>query len=217
MTRTIVVIAKEPVPGRVKTRLCPPCTPEQAAHLAERALAETLQTVAELRDVRPVLALDGGTGPWLPAGVEVVAQQGEGLDERLAGAFAAVGTGGLLIGMDTPQVTGAALESAFTALDGADAVLGPCDDGGWWAVGLHEPDPRAFLGVPMSSPQTFTMQLARLHALGLATQRLPRLRDVDHFDDALAVADVARGSRFAAAVGEVVQALTGSRRAGAVR
>jgi uncharacterized protein len=197
---TLIVLAKAPVSGRVKTRLCPPCDPEQAAELAEAALVDTLRAVATTRCERRVLVLDGAPGPWLPAGFEVLAQRGNGLDERLAHAFTDTGTGGLLIGMDTPQLTPTRLTAALRALGapGADAVLGPSVDGGWWALGLHTPDPAVFLDVPMSTPHTADAQRARLHELHLRTAALPTLRDVDDFDDALAVARTAPGSRFAA-------------------
>jgi hypothetical protein len=197
---TVIVLAKAPVPGRVKTRLCPPCDPEQAAALAEAALVDTLRSVAATRCERRVLVLDGAPGPWLPAGFEVLPQRGYRLDERLAHAFTDTGTGGVLIGMDTPQVTPARLTGALRALGapGVGAVLGPSVDGGWWALGLRAPDPGVFLGVAMSTPHTGDAQRARLHELRLCTAALPTLRDVDDFDDALAVARTAPGSRFAA-------------------
>ena len=197
---TVIVLAKAPVPGRVKTRLCPPCDPEQAAELAEAALVDTLRAVAATRCERRVLVLDGAPGPWLPAGFEVLPQLGNGLDERLAHAFTDTGTGGVLIGMDTPQLTPARLTATLRALDAADvdAVLGPAVDGGWWALGLRTPDPAVFLGVPMSTPHTGDAQRARLHELRLRTAALPTLRDVDDLDDALAVARTAPDSRFAA-------------------
>jgi rSAM/selenodomain-associated transferase 1 len=197
---TVIVLAKAPAPGRVKTRLCPPCDPEQAAALAEAALVDTLRSVAAIRCERRVLVLEGAPGPWLPAGFEVLPQRGDGLDERLAHAFTDTGTGGVLIGMDTPQLTPARLTGALRALGGAgvDAVLGPSVDGGWWALGLRTPDPGVFLGVPMSTPHTGDAQRARLHELRLRTAALPTLRDVDDFDDALAVASTAPDSRFAA-------------------
>jgi rSAM/selenodomain-associated transferase 1 len=196
---TIIVLAKAPVPGRVKTRLCPPCDPDQAAKLAEAALVDTLTAVAATPTRRRVLALDGNAGPWLPAGFEVLPQRGDGLDERLAHAFTDLGEGGLLIGMDTPQVTPACLRAVLRALQGgpADAVLGPCLDGGWWGIGLCAPDPAVFLGVPMSTAGTYEAQRSRLCALGLQTRPLPALRDVDDMDDAVAVARAVPHSRFA--------------------
>jgi len=196
---TVIVLAKAPVPGRAKTRLCPPCDPEQAAGLARAALVDTLRAVTATRCERRVLVLDGAPGPWVPDGFEVLPQRGSGLDERLAHAFTDIGTGGVLIGMDTPQLTPAGLTAALHALDAprVDAVFGPSVDGGWWALGLRAPDPTVFLGVPMSTPHTGEWQRARLHRLRLRTVALPTLRDVDDFDDALAVARTAPGSRFA--------------------
>src|SRR5215469_4765604 len=113
---TIVVIAKAPVAGRVKTRLCPPCTPAEAAALAEAALRDTLAVVAATPATARVLSLDGAPGPWIPDGFVIVPQLGQGLDERLANAFAAVTGPALLIGMDTPQVTPELLAKAVDAL-----------------------------------------------------------------------------------------------------
>src|SRR5439155_2999148 len=78
---TIMVLAKAPVPGRTKTRLCPPCTWEEAAWLAQVALLQTLGAVARTRASGRVLVLDGAPGPWLPPGLDVVGQRGDGLDE----------------------------------------------------------------------------------------------------------------------------------------
>ncbi|HEX4832804.1 MAG TPA: DUF2064 domain-containing protein [Trebonia sp.] len=197
---TLLVIAKQPVPGRVKTRLVPPYTPEQAAALAEAALADTLHAVALAPARRRVLVLDGEPGPWLPPGFEVMPQSGGPLDERLAAAFAAVDGPALLIGMDTPQVT-----PELLAVDwqDADAVFGPAADGGFWALGLRAPDPALLRGVPMSAPETGAIQRARLVAAGLRVTELPQLRDVDTAADAAAVARQAPWTRFAARAREL--------------
>lgn len=202
---TLLVIAKEPRPGLSKTRLSPPCSPEEAAGLAEAALRDTLESVAAVPAARRVLVLEGRPGPWLPAGYEVVPQRAGGLDERLAGAFAAATGPAFLVGMDTPQVTPALIEASASALAGpeVDAVLGRAEDGGYWAIGLVRPDERAFRGVPMSVETTGEAQRARLDELGLRTEELPVLRDVDFFEDARAVASEAPDSRFARAVGAV--------------
>jgi rSAM/selenodomain-associated transferase 1 len=202
----ILVIAKEPVPGRVKTRLTPPFSPEQAARLAAAALADTLAAAAGAAAARLVIALEGAPGRWLPAGLPVLAQRGGGLDERIAAAMADAYAGlarpVVLIGMDTPQVTPALLEAALRPLaDGAaDATFGPAADGGFWLLGLRRPDPRLILGVPMSTAGTGAAQLARLHDAGLRVRRLPPLLDVDTAADAYAVARLAPRTRFAAAL-----------------
>jgi rSAM/selenodomain-associated transferase 1 len=200
--RKIIIIAKAPVPGRVKTRLCPPCSPAEAAGIAEAALCDTLASTARVPHARTVLVLDGPAGPWVPRGIRVLPQRGLGLDERLAAAFADAGGPALLIGMDTPQVTPAVLTDAFARLEksGTDAVLGFADDGGWWIAGLRRPNPRVFLGVPMSTPFTGTAQLARMTEIGLRVAILNELRDVDTFSDAVVVAGIAPRTRFAQAV-----------------
>ena len=197
---TLLVIAKEPRPGRVKTRLTPPFTPEQAAALAEAALADTLHAVAAAPAARRVLVLDGRPGPWLPPGFEVVPQCAGGLDERLAAAFTQCRGPALLIGMDTPQVTPALLT---VDLDGCDACLGLAEDGGFWALGLAAPDPALVRGVPMSTARTGAVQRDRLLRAGLRVRALPPLRDVDTAADARAVAAAAPGSRFAAEFGRL--------------
>jgi len=204
----IIVMAKAPMPGRVKTRLCPPCTLDEAAALAEAALVDTLAAALASSTDRVVLALDGRPGPWLPAGVEVVGQRGSGFGERLAAAWSDIGGPALQIGMDTPQVTPALLDQASAVLEapGTDAVLGPAEDGGWWSIGLRHTDPAVFVGVPMSRPDTGARQMARLRELGLRTATLPSLRDVDTIADAHEVAALAPDTRFAAAVRALVGA-----------
>ncbi|MFD7919252.1 DUF2064 domain-containing protein [Streptomyces sp. NPDC059740] len=206
---TVLIIAKEPVPGRVKTRLTPPYTPQEAAALAEAALADTLRAAlaAPVRRVR--LVLEGRPGPWLPAGVEVVPQCPGGLDERLAAAFAGCSGPAVLIGMDTPQVTAGLLAPALgpNAWQDCDAWFGPAVDGGFWALGLARPEPELLRGVPMSTPETGREQRARLLARGLTVRDLPVLRDVDTARDAALVArEAPPGGRFAALVDRLTPA-----------
>ena len=207
MATALLVIAKAPVPGRVKTRLSPPCTPEEAAELAGAALADTLAAAAEARlPGRRVLVLDGAPGSWVPDGFEVIPQRGDGLAERLAAAFEDAGGPAFLVGMDTPQLTPALLDAGLEALDGADAVFGAAHDGGYWGIGLRRPDRAVFRGVPMSDAQTGLAQRVRLAELDLRTTILPPLLDVDTIADARAVAAAAPGTRFAAVLDELDRA-----------
>jgi rSAM/selenodomain-associated transferase 1 len=201
----LAVLAKEPIPGRVKTRLCPPCSPEEAAALAEAALADTLRAVLATPAPRRVLVLDGRAGAWLPRGIEVIPQRGGGLDERLASAFEDIGGPAVLIGMDTPQVTTALLAAAMAALSTAGAVLGLAEDGGFWALGLRQPDRRVFAGVPMGRVTTGRVQALRLQRLGLAPAFLPHLRDVDTIEDAEEVARAAPDTWFARRAREILR------------
>jgi rSAM/selenodomain-associated transferase 1 len=202
----IMVIAKEPVPGRVKTRLTPPYTPAEAAELAEAALADTLAAVASAGVTRRVLALAGSPGRWLPPGFDVIGQRGGGLDERIASALADARATCLaplvLIGMDTPQVTPALLAQAAEPLvsGAADATFGLAEDGGFWLLGLREIEPALVLGVLMSRSDTGARQLARLHGAGLRVRLLPELADVDTADEASRIAAQTPGSAFATCV-----------------
>ncbi len=196
----MLVVAKEPVPGRVKTRLCPPLSPAEAASVAAAALADTLDAVARCGAGRRILVLDGRPGPWLPPGFEVIPQVRGPLGVRLAAAWSHAGGPGVQIGMDTPQLTPSLLDEALGLLTGDGAVLGPAADGGWWALGLGRWRPGVFDGVPMSTARTGDRQARRLRSLGLAVTSLPVLRDVDTAADAVAVAASAPDTRTAAVV-----------------
>ncbi|MFD0273515.1 DUF2064 domain-containing protein [Kitasatospora sp. NPDC127111] len=214
---TLLVITKAPVPGRVKTRLTPHFTPEQAADLAAAALEDTLHTLSAVPAGQRLLVLDGEPGAWLPAGWQVVPQRGGGLDERLAAAFAAAarlapGAPALLVGMDTPQVGAAVLAEPLSAARraGVDAWYGPAADGGFWALGLARPTAalarRLLVDVPMSTPGTGAALLDRLGAAGLVVEGLPELTDVDTVGDARLVAAQAPDGRFAACLRAVERA-----------
>jgi len=204
----LLVIAKEPVPGRVKTRLTPPFTPDQAAALASAALSDTLAAAtAARRAARRVIVLDGTPGPWLPPGFEVIPQRGDGLEERLSAAFEDIGDPAFLVGMDTPQVTPTLLDRGLSAVEHGGTAFGAALDGGWWCIGLQPGTHSVFDGVPMSQDNTGAVQLARMRMMGMRPAILRPLLDVDTYDDALTVANDAPGSRFAAtlAAAEVEQ------------
>jgi len=201
----VIVIAEAPVPGLVKRGLTPPLRPEEAALVAQAALADTLDMVAATPAARRVIALDGAAGDWLPSGFEVIGQRGGGPDERLAAAFAdahaAVPLPMVLIGTDTPQVTADMIGDAVASLESgeADAVFGPATNGGFWLLGLRRPDRSLLAGAPMSSPDAGRVLLERLAGDGLRVALAPRLTSVDTFDAAEQVARQIPASRFAAA------------------
>lgn len=213
----LLVLAKAPVAGRVKTRLCPPFTPEQAAQLAEAALRDTLGAVAGTPAAARTVVLDGRPGEWLPPSFTVLPQRGHGLDERLAAAYedawAHTAAPLLLVGMDTPQLTPALLTASVDQLlsAGTDAVLGLAADGGWWALGLRRPDASVLLGVPMSTDTTGAAQQARLADAGLSVAALPVLVDVDDAEDARTVAAQCPATRFAEVHRALVGTATGAR------
>ncbi|MDN5765435.1 MAG: bifunctional glycosyltransferase/class I SAM-dependent methyltransferase [Humibacillus sp.] len=201
-TETVVVLAKSPVPGKVKTRLTPTFTAAEAAALATAAIRDTLAAVADAVATgavrQTVIAWDGPVTAWLPREARVLAQRGKGLDERLQNIFDDLLAGQtdqptLLVGMDTPQVRAVDLDIDW---GDADAVLGMSYDGGYWCIGLRCPQPGAIRGVPMSTDHTGADQLRRLRLLGLRVRLLPTLLDVDEPADARAVAALAPDSRF---------------------
>lgn len=214
--RQLLVIAKSPAPGRSKTRLTPPCSPEQAAAIAAAALRDTLDAARRVPGARVVVALDGATDGLDLAGCTVVPQVEGELGTRLAAAFsAALGDGNiptLLLGMDTPQASPVLLTRCLDRLAAAGpgtAALGLSTDGGWWALGLHAAAPAHVLaGVPMSRTDTGANTRAALEEAGLAVTDLPTLTDIDRYHDAQAVADRCHTfSRTALTVTRVARAL----------
>jgi len=211
----LLVVAKAPVAGLAKTRLAPAIGAKNAAGLAAAALLDTVDSVRAVPGTRPVVALTGDLSsaeraPELTEalrGCTVLPQRGDDFGDRLANAHADVaerypGLPVLQIGMDTPQVRPELLTGAIVRLleDGAEAVLGPAADGGWWALGLRQPtDARVLRAVPMSRSDTGSRTLFALRGIGRRVRRLPTLSDVDTMADALRVAALAPESRFARA------------------
>ena len=206
----VLVMAKAPVAGVVKTRLCPPCSPDEAAAVAEAALADTLEAVVASGASRKVVALDGDPGPWLPPGLTVIPQRGATFAARLAHAWADTGGTGIQIGMDTPQVGPAELDELLALLIAGSrrrTVLGPALDGGWWAIGLPAAAgapagagyTRLFEGVAMSTPRTGDDQQRRLRRLGFNVALGGTRRDIDTVADLAEVAAEIPDSRTAAA------------------
>lgn len=212
----LLVLAKAPVPGEVKTRMCPPATAEQAARIAAASFRDTLDAVLAVPDVATVVALTGDLTRAVDAaalaeqlrGTTVLPQRGATLGQRIAAAYAdTAAVAGrrpvLQIGMDTPQVDAALLGHCLDVLDGdgVDAALGPACDGGWWILGVRRPELAELIsGVPTSCPDTGEQTLAALRASGCRVADLPELSDVDTWADATTVAAQAPGGRFAAAV-----------------
>lgn len=193
---TIVLIAKEPLPGKAKTRLHPPLSLEQAAALAAASISDTIATCLASPASRLVLAYDGEVLPFGSESFEVLPQVDGPLDERLAAIFDTLDGPTVLIGMDTPQLSVADLAPVFEPWT-ADTWFGPANDGGFWALGMKEPEGSLIRGVPMSREDTGALMWQRLADAGLTTAMLPRLTDVDTFADARLVAALAPDTRFA--------------------
>lgn len=175
----VAVIAKECLPGKVKTRLQPEFTPGEAAVIAAAALEETIAVVTSLPATRRILYFDGGVAPADAQGWDIIPQCGGGLDERIAALFDSVGDPLLLLGMDTPHLDPSSLGEVFAPWTDTDAWFGPATDGGFWALGMREPDGALVRGVPMSSSTTGLRQLERLVGAGMSVRLLPPLTDID--------------------------------------
>ena len=207
----LTIIAKEPRAGFVKTRLCPPCTPQQAADVAAAALLDTLDAVdavvARLTGVDRVLLFDGDPTAWTRPGYRVVAQRGSGLASRLSNAFDDLGPG-LVVGMETPGAVHNLAAGVSALRSGLDAV-GLAVDGGYWAIGLHRADPVVFDDIPMSTSSTGLAQLSRLHRLQRQVRMLPMSHDLDTIDDLhIAARHAGEGSRLRVAAQALILQLS---------
>lgn len=215
----ILIVAKAPVPGQVKTRLTKLLSTEDAADLAAAALLDTLDTALAVHSAVPVVAITGALDSamrseeigWRLRHVTVITQRGNTFGERLQNAHRdandVVGGAIFQVGMDTPQVTAGQFRAALAALAETDSVLGPATDGGWWGLGLHGArGAHSLVGVPMSSPDTGAATRSALEDSGLRVTELPELTDVDRPED---VDEVARrcapGSRFAEAAAVLLE------------
>lgn len=185
----IALVVKAPVAGRVKTRLCPPLRPEDAAALYHCFLLDSLDRVRRLRSARPAVAYTPEDArPFFERtcpGFVLVAQQGPDLGARLASTFQQLFEDGfgpvVAIGGDTPTLPPRFLELAVELITDPriDVVLGPCEDGGYYLIGLRRPRPELFAGISWSTDRVLCETVRRAAALGLTLASLPQWYDVD--------------------------------------
>lgn len=179
----ICVFAKPPVPGRVKTRLAARFGAAYAAELAAAFLEDTWGLVNSVAWAEPVLATTGAFPALGWRGAAEVWLQGEGdlgeRMERVARRALERADSVLLVGADSPGLPPRLLEQAREALLGADAVLGPSDDGGFYLLGLRRCPEGLLRGLPWSAPTTLAATRARLEERGLAARSIDGWFDVD--------------------------------------
>jgi uncharacterized protein len=207
----VLVVAKAPVAGRVKTRLGAEIGMASAADIAAAALLDTMAACrAAFGPDACLLSLSGDFADSVRGdeltraadGWSVGRQRGSTFAERLANAHLDVPPGGpvVQVGMDTPQLTPALLVDVATATDHHDAVLGPAEDGGWWVLALRRPTAaRSLHEVPTSTPATYDDTRRALVGEGLDVVAATMLRDVDTATDAEVVAATVPDSHFARA------------------
>jgi rSAM/selenodomain-associated transferase 1 len=191
--RALVIVGKAPEPGKTKTRLCPPLSPEQAATLYSAFLRDTVEMGRSLGWERVTVIYPPATGArtalrrLLPDGVHLMAQQGNGLGQALSNAFVRHDAGGfdrvVLIGSDNPTLPAELIETASAALDGHDLVIGPATDGGYYLIGMDRPHLAVFDRITWSTSLVYGETVERAHESGLSVATVPAWPDVDTFDD----------------------------------
>lgn len=185
----LIVVAKRPAPGKTKTRLSPPLSPEQASALYECFFFDTLELMRQVKAVQRVIAyLPFEAHDYfqhLAPDFELILQNGPDLGSRLDHALTSYLSADyksvVIMDSDSPTLPSAYLSQAFTALsDGADMTLGPCEDGGYYLIGIKQPRPRLLRDVQMSTPTVAADTIALAREEGLQVKLLPIWYDVDN-------------------------------------
>jgi len=188
---TLLVVAKQPAPGQTKTRLCPPLTHAQAAELYDCFLRDTLSIMRHVPDVHHVIGYlpEDAQGYFrqLAPDMELSPQRGTSLGERLDHLLTEALLGGsqraVIMDSDSPTLPAAYLRQAFDDLADADVVLGPTRDGGYYLIGVKQPQPHLLREVQMSTPRVLADTLALADANGLNVSLLPTWYDVDTIEE----------------------------------
>jgi rSAM/selenodomain-associated transferase 1 len=194
MNKALLIFAKQPYPGKVKTRLSPPLSLHEAAELYRCMLSDTLAKVVVLSGVEKIIVYESspGAGQFFRTafpGVRCFPQQGAGLGERLEKAFEKVfGLGFELvaaIGTDSPDLPVSHLEESFRLLErnAADVAFGPASDGGYYLVALKSFLPEVFRKIPWSTGQVLEKSVEVVMTLGLRVVYLPVWHDLDTIED----------------------------------
>ena len=199
---SLILFAKPPLAGRVKTRLAQNLGRDEAARLYACFLRDAAGTARALRDARPGVSLvcewvlergesleEFPLADWLPGAFLHRAQTGADLGMRMSAALGrclAFGRRAVLIGTDFPDLPHEVLSDAFESLASTNApeiTLGPAADGGYYLIGMNRFAPEIFTGVPWSTSEVLSYTVERADALGVGTAFLPEWRDVDDADD----------------------------------
>lgn len=187
----VIAFVKEPTPGRVKTRLCPPLTHAQAAMLYSAFAQDVMTALGGIASAEIEVGYDArpdASGPsWLGPDVRWFPQHGADLGERMSNAFERAFARGarrvVVVGSDIPEFEAGLIDDAFEALRTRSLVLGPADDGGYCLIGLSAPCPELFRSISWSTSEALDQTLYRAGRLGLSQALLPSCRDVDTAED----------------------------------
>ncbi len=189
----LIVFAKAPIEGYVKTRLCPPLTPDEAASLHGSLVLDLLERCQGLKACdRKLAGAPTSDHPFFSAmntrfKMPIWEQVGDDLGARMSHAFqSALGTpyqSAIIIGTDIPGITVQLISSALKSLQEHDVVVGPTEDGGYYLIGLRSPAPQLFENIPWSTDSVFVQTREKANAMGLSLKVLPMLRDLDTIED----------------------------------
>ncbi len=200
----LVIFAKAPIPGQVKTRLCPPLTPDEAATLHGSFVLDTLERTKaavarfKLQLDRHLACAPSSTHVFFKImqerqGVQLINQVGEDVGARMNQAFETLFARGyrhvVLVGTDVPSLPLEQYKQAFALLESNDLVLGPALDGGYYLIGLNRSIPDLFTDIPWSTKQVLARTQEKARALGLRSALTDLWRDVDTIEDLLALID----------------------------
>jgi len=188
---SLLVVAKQPIPGQTKTRLCPPLLQAQAANLYECFLRDTLEIMRKVPDVERMISfLPENAQDYfrrLAPDMELICQRGASLGERLDHLLTATLSNGsqraVVMDSDSPTLPSEYVSRAFDQLIDADVVLGPTRDGGYYLIGMKRPQPHLLCQVQMSTSHVLADTLALAKATGLAVSLLPAWYDIDTIAD----------------------------------
>ncbi len=175
MPSAILLFAKAPLPGQVKTRLCPPLTPGQAADLHRRFVEEMLRKTLAIAPVE--LHTDTRTDAWSEFEVTRKIQCAGNLGRRMFAAFAANPLPAMILGCDAPHLPFAHIETLMQTE--ADVALGPAEDGGYWGIHCRRIHPRMFDGVEWSTTRACEQTMQAVRACGLTVELGPLWWDID--------------------------------------
>ena len=190
----LVVVAKAPVPGEVKTRLHPQLTIDEATDLYRCFLQDRIKEIGRLTEIDLAISYTPEESKeyfsrFITNGFHLFPQRGKNLGERLSNIFkdklADKYDAVSIIDSDTPDLPRSIVQQSFQLLlsNGVDAVFGPCDDGGYYLVAMRRPQPDLFQHIPWSTEAVLAATLERASAIGLKAELLPRWNDLDTFED----------------------------------
>lgn len=193
----LVVVAKTPLPGEVKTRLLTKLDPGEATDLYSCFIRDRIREMTRLQGIDLAIAFtpeasEAYFARFLSNGYRLFPQQGRDLGERLHNIFVQKLRQGYqavcIIDSDTPDLPHSLVVQAFQWLssDAADAVFGPCEDGGYYLVGLRKAQSALFSDIPWSTSRVLPLSLQKAEALGLRSRLLPQWNDLDTVDDLIA-------------------------------